>query len=290
MANKSTDFSGGGGGGVGSQHSRQQSSPFMSAMERDYQEEHIVEDAPLLSTYDREQDLRTLGYMTGLMGLIRVFSLTFCSLIIAVIYCSLFFALYPFQWIAHDLFWKAEGKMFEYCLATITLWMYTSNLTIVESGLENANFHDKALVICNHQETGDIPVIMYCKVGHGIAGTMMWVIDSLFRWTNFGWVCACHGDIFLAEGQKYREQAMVALKKGLKHFSELNRQHLFLFPEGGLLWKRKEAGHRYARRNNLPILHHVALPRFGAFQMCMNELKGEITHVLDMTIGYPEVK
>lgn len=41
---------------------------------------------------------------------------------------------------------------------------------------------------------------------------------------------------------------------------------MVLFPEGGFLRKRLETSKRYAKKNNLPILEYVTLPRVGAMQ------------------------
>lgn len=47
---------------------------------------------------------------------------------------------------------------------------------------------------------------------------------------------------------------------------------MVLFPEGGFLCKRRETSQKYARRNNLPILENVTLPRVGAMQMIFDTL------------------
>ena len=41
---------------------------------------------------------------------------------------------------------------------------------------------------------------------------------------------------------------------------------MVLFPEGGFLCKRREVSQNYAKKNNLPILENVSLPRVGAMQ------------------------
>jgi lysophosphatidylglycerol acyltransferase 1 len=41
---------------------------------------------------------------------------------------------------------------------------------------------------------------------------------------------------------------------------------MVLFPEGGFLCKRLETSQKYAKKNNLPILENVTLPRVGALQ------------------------
>jgi len=47
---------------------------------------------------------------------------------------------------------------------------------------------------------------------------------------------------------------------------------MVLFPEGGFLCKRRETSQKYAKKNNLPILENVTLPRVGAMQMIFDTL------------------
>lgn len=48
------------------------------------------------------------------------------------------------------------------------------------------------------------------------------------------------------------------------------RKWIVLFPEGGFLRKRKAISQNYARKNNLPLLNNVSLPRVGALQAIMS--------------------
>lgn len=47
---------------------------------------------------------------------------------------------------------------------------------------------------------------------------------------------------------------------------------MVLFPEGGFLCKRREISQKYAKKNNLPILENVTLPRVGAMQTIFDTL------------------
>lgn len=47
---------------------------------------------------------------------------------------------------------------------------------------------------------------------------------------------------------------------------------MVLFPEGGFLCKRRETSQKYAKKNNLPILENVTLPRVGALQTIFDTL------------------
>lgn len=47
---------------------------------------------------------------------------------------------------------------------------------------------------------------------------------------------------------------------------------MVLFPEGGFLCKRLETSQKYAKKNNLPILENVTLPRVGAMRTIFDKL------------------
>lgn len=52
----------------------------------------------------------------------------------------------------------------------------------------------------------------------------------------------------------------------------LERKWIVLFPEGGFLCKRRETSQKYAKKNNLPILENVTLPRVGAMRTIFDKL------------------
>lgn len=72
-------------------------------------------------------------------------------------------------------------------------------MTVVETGDDlKCCEDDRAIVIANHQTTADVPVMM-CVAGarKNVPQNIMWVMDGLFRYTNFGWVAFCHRDAFI---------------------------------------------------------------------------------------------
>lgn len=72
---------------------------------------------------------------------------------------------------------------------------------------------------------------------------------------------------FFFKGRKKREESLRHLTKHLKEsYIPLDRKWMILFPEGGFLCKRREVSQNYAKKNNLPILENVSLPRVGAIQ------------------------
>ena len=142
----------------------------------------------------------------------------------------------------------------------------------------------------------------------------MWIMDRVFKFTNFGVVAACHDDFFIRSGKAGRDLTLVELRDHLNTVSSLNcigskdctasylqvyipkkRQYMVLFPEGGFLRKRKAVSHEFAKKNDLPLLEHVTLPRTGALEVVMAVLGPDsqldpatrLEKIVDMTLAYP---
>eukprot|EP01097_Dermamoeba_algensis_P003177 TRINITY_DN2275_c0_g1_i1.p1 TRINITY_DN2275_c0_g1~~TRINITY_DN2275_c0_g1_i1.p1 ORF type:complete len:303 (-),score=50.13 TRINITY_DN2275_c0_g1_i1:67-975(-) len=169
-------------------------------------------------------------------------------------------------------------SMFEYP------WRGTG-LKIVESGDLDSHKHN-ALVIANHQETGDIPTLMAVVIGHKIQ-KVFWVMDSMFKYTQFGLVSGLHGDVFIQSGRQFRDKSLEVFQEGLLKICKRNGHWVILFPEGGLFWKLKESSRRYAEKNNLPIYERLALPRVNAFLKSVQTLRSHVKSIVDITIAYP---
>ncbi|XP_011343258.1 acyl-CoA:lysophosphatidylglycerol acyltransferase 1 isoform X2 [Ooceraea biroi] len=130
-----------------------------------------------------------------------------------------------------------------------------------------------------------------------------WLLAMVSMWT---WTA---GYDIIEQGRKRREESLKQLEKHLtESYIPRNRKWMVLFPEGGFLCKRRETSQKYAKKNNLPILENVTLPRVGAMQTIFDVLgpdtqdqqlnnrpnmtvaKPEISWVLDITIAYPQGK
>ncbi|KAL1484455.1 hypothetical protein MTO96_032574 [Rhipicephalus appendiculatus] len=190
-----------------------------------------------------------------------------------------------------------------YCIPTYLAWIWSAEYYVDEVGEDVSEcYSDRTLVLVNHQSTADVPLLMASFQGkRSVTEHLMWIMDRLFKYTNFGAVSMTHGDFFITQGkdtrntqlQRLRDHiAEVYLRRGLKW--------IVLFPEGGFLHKRRATSQRYARANGYPILEHVTLPRVGAMKTVLETLssenlekthKGEeaIKWVVDITIGYPDM-
>ena len=50
----------------------------------------------------------------------------------------------------------------------------------------------------------------------------MWIMDRVFKFTNFGVVAACHDDFFIRSGKAGRDLTLVELRDHLNTVSSLN--------------------------------------------------------------------
>ncbi|RZB39480.1 acyl-CoA:lysophosphatidylglycerol acyltransferase 1 [Asbolus verrucosus] len=213
-------------------------------------------------------------------------------------------------------------------LASTEFFQHVEFFAVVEVGDDITEcIDDRTLVIANHQSTGDVPLLMATfNSRKQILPNVMWIMDSLFKYTNFGIVSVLHQDFFImsvssmdflfklsvsefaySKGKSKRDKSLQALIKHLlESYVPLNRKWMVLFPEGGFLRKRKAVSQKYALKNGLPLLQNVSLPRVGAMHAIMetvgpkslannNSCNSEdiprkvstLEWILDITIAYP---
>lgn len=57
----------------------------------------------------------------------------------------------------------------------------------------------RTMVIANHQSTADVPLMMACfNAKPEILPNIMWIMERLFKYTNFGIVSLIHQDFFIS--------------------------------------------------------------------------------------------
>lgn len=79
------------------------------------------------------------------------------------------------------------------------------------------------------------------------------------------------------QGKAHRDKQLIYLKNHLdKYYHSRNRKWIVLFPEGGFLRKRRETSQLFAKKNSLPHLTHVTLPRLGATQVILKSLSAPL--------------
>ncbi|KAL3052347.1 acyl-CoA:lysophosphatidylglycerol acyltransferase 1 [Trematomus bernacchii] len=230
-------------------------------------------------------------------------------------YCLYLLLLQPLRIWDSPTFWYIEGVMFKWMLAMVSSWGWIAGYTVTEWGDDVRPIsEEEAMVIVNHQSTGDVCTLMMCLQDKGMAlQKMMWLMDHVFKYTNFGLVSLIHGDFFIRQGKAYRDKQLVYLKDHLeKYYHNRDRKWIVLFPEGGFLRKRRETSQLFAKKHSLPHLNHVTLPRLGATQvilktLCAQQENGSVGSetgtlnktgnkrkglqwVVDVTIAYPKAR
>lgn len=240
---------------------------------------------------------------------IRIIFVTIGNLLGIPAYIVWSFLLYPIRIYCPEVYWThVEPPLFKALLGIVSSWLNSGGYKIMESGDDlNSILTDEALVLVNHQSTSDVPFIMTSLHSKGMAGgCITWVMDYIFKFTNFGWVSVFHGDFFIVQGKDGRDEQLVKLKQHLYNsYLPTGKKWMVVFPEGGFLYKRKISSQRYAKKNNYPVLEHVTLPRIGAVKTITDSLYHEtqtngfrkentihmnrkLKWVIDITIGYPE--
>jgi lysophosphatidylglycerol acyltransferase 1 len=58
---------------------------------------------------------------------------------------------------------------------------------------------EKTLIIANHQSTADVPLMMHTfNAKEDILPNIMWIMDRMFKFTNFGACSVMHEDYFIS--------------------------------------------------------------------------------------------
>ncbi|XP_048840922.1 acyl-CoA:lysophosphatidylglycerol acyltransferase 1 [Brienomyrus brachyistius] len=258
------------------------------------------------------EDARKLGWM--MLKSVTRFVFMFINNCVAIpSYCIYLLLLQPLRLMDSRTFWYIEGVMFKWLLAMVASWGWIAGYTVTEWGDDVRPIsEEEAMVIVNHQATGDVCTLMMCLQDKGtVVRKMMWLMDHVFKYTNFGLVSLIHGDFFIRQGKAHRDKQLFYLKDHLdKFYYSRDRKWIVLFPEGGFLRKRRESSQSFAKKNNLPHLTHVTLPRLGATQVILKTLSPQqengslgagdanlaeakprgLQWVVDVTIAYPKAR
>ncbi|XP_030637963.1 acyl-CoA:lysophosphatidylglycerol acyltransferase 1 isoform X1 [Chanos chanos] len=224
--------------------------------------------APLLETAHK------LGWIV-LKSVLRFTFMFFNNCVAIPSYCLYLILLQPLRILDSRTFWHIEGIMFKWLLAMVASWGWVAGYTVTEWGDDVRPIsEDEAMIIVNHQSTGDVCTLMMCLQDKGtVVRKMLWLMDHVFKYTNFGLVSLIHGDFFIRQGKAHRDKQLVYLKDHLdQYYYSRDRKWIVLFPEGGFLRKRRETSQAFAKKNDLPHLTHVTLPRLGATQVILKTL------------------
>ena len=149
---------------------------------------------------------------------------------------------------------------------------------------------ENAIFISNHQSMSDVPVLLYVANQLKCTQSIKWFVKDILKWTpGVGWGLLVMGNIFLKRDWS-ADKAKIA-----STFSRLrsNGNHFWVisFLEGTRATPKKlQASQAYAKKNNLPMLKNLLIPRVKGFEATVNGLDGAFTAIYDATIIYPNLK
>ncbi|KAJ1382983.1 Phospholipid/glycerol acyltransferase [Sesbania bispinosa] len=145
---------------------------------------------------------------------------------------------------------------------------------------------ERILLIANHRTEVDWMYLWDLALRKGCIGYIKYVLkSSLMRLPIFGWAFQILEFIPVERKWKADESTMRNMLSTFK--DPQDPLWLALFPEGTDFTEQKcLRSQKYATEQGLPILKNILLPKTKGFYTCMQELRGSLTAVYDVTIGY----
>lgn len=146
---------------------------------------------------------------------------------------------------------------------------------------------EDAICFANHQQMADIPFLMMLARSKDRLGDMKWIVKKQIKYVpGVGW-----GMSFL--DCVYVDRTWTADRKRIMDtFATLRDERvpvwLMVFPEGTRIQPHKlKAAQKYAQERGFFYPRHVLIPRTKGFAAAVQGLRGHITAVYDVTMGYP---
>lgn len=145
---------------------------------------------------------------------------------------------------------------------------------------------ENAIVICNHQEMSDIIVILCHAYNIGTVRRTTWMAKDVIRYVpGLGWGLAFLDTVFLKRNWSRDEAGIKAT------FAKIIENNLPIwmisFPEGTRITPAKlEKSREFARMRGLTPTQHVIMPRATGFYATVTGLRGHVSAVYSLTIGY----
>lgn len=173
--------------------------------------------------------------------------------------------------------------------AWLALWPFLfekiNKTKVIFSG-ETVPDGERILLISNHRTEVDWMYLWDLALRKGRQGYIKYILkSSLMKLPLFGW--SFHILEFISVERKWEvdELNMRRMLSSLK--DPQDSLWLALFPEGTDFTEQKcMRSQKYAAENGLPVLKHVLLPKTKGFSACLEELRGSLDAVYDVTIGY----
>ncbi|OIV99471.1 hypothetical protein TanjilG_17281 [Lupinus angustifolius] len=229
----------------------------------------------------KHQALTPLRVLRGLVCLLVMFSTAFVMLIFFG-----FISATVVRFFSINYSRKATSIFFGAWLALWPFLFEKINKTKVVFSGDTVPSRERILLIANHRTEVDWMYLWDFASRKGCLGCIRYILkSSLMKLPIFGW--AFHILEFIPVERKWD-----ADKSTLNHMLSTFKDPqdplwLALFPEGTDFTEQKcLRSQKYAAEHGLPILTTVLLPKTKGFCTCIQELRGSLDAVYDVTIGY----
>lgn len=240
-----------------------------------------VKSALIAKDVKKHRPLTPIRVFRGLICLFVMLSTAFTM----IIYCG-----FPSAIVLRLLSIHYSRKLASFFFgAWLALWPFLFekiNKTKVVFCGETVPAKERVLLIANHRTEVDWMYLWDFALRKGCHGYIKYILkSSLMKIPVFGW--GFHIMEFISVERKW-EVDESNMHKMLSTFKD-PRDPLWLaiFPEGTDFTEQKcIRSQKYAAENGLPILKNVLLPKTKGFCACLEDLRGSLDAVYDLTIGY----
>lgn len=147
---------------------------------------------------------------------------------------------------------------------------------------------DNAMIVLNHQSMTDIPVVLAFAFQKRRLGDLKWFVKDIAKYVpGIGWGMLFLDCLFIKRNwTDDRNYILRVFDRILRYSVPI---WLVSFVEGTRLRPAKLAqSRRYAEENGIAPPEHLLIPRTKGFVSSVRALKGHLTAVYDLTIGYEE--
>lgn len=197
------------------------------------------------------------------------------------------------------LFWSLSPEFMHNRICDIISWLWPPYLAfwtlwspIVVSGDVDKKGrvpnNEKAFVIVNHRSYMDWLAIMALGNHSGITGNFKIMVKQSVAWLPIlGWSFKMMQYVFLA---RTYDQDSSKLQRIFSFLSKVRRPFwLMSHLEGTRLTSEKlSSSQDFSKLRKLPVLKHTLLPRVKGFIGAMQQLRGNLDCIYDITIMHPD--
>jgi 1-acyl-sn-glycerol-3-phosphate acyltransferase len=211
------------------------------------------------------------------------------SLFILLLVCNFFqlftLMLFPFS---RKKFRKANRDIADFWWGLASFCLEEIQGIQIHFSGDNVPQKENALLIINHQSMADIPVLFRLGRRALRLGDMKWIGKDMLKYVpGAGWGMLFLDSIFVKR-QWHRDRENIN-RTFQKFFKENIPIWLTTFPEGTRLNKQKLLNSQlFSKKHGLPKNCYVLTPRTKGFVASVQGLRGHITAVYDITIGFPD--